>query len=121
MGIFKRVTTSKHEPTITDKAEILAFKARLKYGEDIRGKYTEARRLLHESLDLEDQVKEKLEEIFKFKKRTTFDDWTSFRISFDIKCNESPIGRCLYISYYGDLSPEKNDSTYCICCKEKLF
>lgn len=120
MNIFKRFI-SERAPTTEERAEALAFKNKLKYGEDVNSMYQDARLSIHDGIKQQKHVKEKLEEIFKFKKRTTRDNWTSFRISTYNKCQESPIGDCLYISYYGDLSPEKDDPIYCMCCKKKLF
>jgi len=120
MSLFKRFT-SNPEPTKQDLAEALAFKNKLKYGEDISGRYKDARKKASEAYEEQDRVKDKLEEIYNFKKRRTMDNWTSFRISAFNECDKSPVGQCLYISYYGDKSPEKDDPIYCLCCENKLF
>ena len=121
MGLFKQFTS---EPELTEQelADALAFKMKLKYGEDINGRYKAAREKAHEAYKEQERIKDKLAEIYDFKKRSIMDNWTSFRIAtFRDECDESPIGHCLYISYYGDESPEKDDPIYCLCCKDKLF
>ncbi len=120
MGLFKRFT-SEPEPTKQDLADALSFKNKLKYGDDINARYKDAREKAHEAYKEQDRVKDKLAEIYNFEKRNKTENWTSFRISTFQECDKSPIGHCLYISYYGDKNPEKDDSTYCLCCKEKLY
>ena len=120
MNIFKRFKSNSPMKTKTAE-EVLTFKNKLKYGEDILGMYKESRKLIHQGIDQENYVKEKLEEIFKYEKRKIYDNWTSFRISTFDECKKSPIKQCLYISYYGNLNPEKNDPIYCMCCEKKLF
>ena len=120
MNLFKRFV-SEPEPTEQDLADALAFKMKLKYGEDINGRYKDAREKAHEAYKEQERVKDKLEEIYNFKKRRIMDNWTSFRIATFNDCDKSPIGHCLYISYYGDHGPEKDDPIYCLCCKDKLF
>jgi len=120
MNLFKRFTS---EPVLTeqDLADALAFKNKLKYGEDISARYKAACDRSTEAYREKELVCEKLAEIYKFKKRKIYNNWTSFNISIFKECSESPIGQCLYISYYGDESPEKDDPTYCVCCEKKLF
>lgn len=120
MSIFKRFV-SEPEPTEKEKAEALAFKNKLKYGTDINARYKDACDKSMEAYHEKELVKDKLAEIYKFKKRKTYQNWTSFNISMFKDCDKSPIGQCLYISYYGDESPEKDDKTYCICCMSDLF
>lgn len=120
MSIFKRFT-SDPEPTEQEKADALAFKNKLKYGEDVAAMYKAACEKSTEAYNEKELVSKKLEKIFNFKKRKTYDNWTSFNISMFKECKKSPIGKCLYISYYGDKSPEKDDPTTCICCKKNLF
>lgn len=118
MSIFKRFIG---EPSKQDLADALSFKNKLKYGDDINARYKDACERSLEAYREQGRVKDKLEEIFKFEKRTTYQNWTSFRISTYETCAESPILQCLYISYYGSKSPEKDDPVYCICCKKKLY
>jgi hypothetical protein len=120
MNLFKRFV-SDPEPTEQDLADALAFKNKLKYGEDINARYKDACAKSTAAYKEKDAVKDNLAEIFKFKKRKTYENWTSFNISLFAGCTKSPIEHCLYISYYGDQSPEKDDPTYCICCEKKLF
>jgi len=120
MSIFKRFV-SEPEPTKKEKADALAFKNKLKYGEDYDAMYKAACDKSHEAHKEKEFVAKKLEKIYKFKKRKTYDNWTSFNISMFKECSKSPIGYCLYISYFGDKSPEKDDPTYCIVCEKKLW
>lgn len=120
MNLFKRFV-SEPELTKQDLADALAFKNKLKYGEDINARYENACEKSSEAYNEKELIKDKLAEIYKFKKRTTNNNWTSFNISMFKHCSKSPINRCLYISYYGDSSPEKDDSTYCVCCEGKVF
>ena len=120
MSMFKRFV-SDPEPTEQDLADALAFKNKLKYGEDINAMYKAACDKSHEAYKEKEFVLKKLEGIYKFRKRKTYNNWTSFNISIFKECSKSPIGQCLYISYYGDKSPEKDNPTYCICCGKDLF
>lgn len=120
MNLFKRFT-SEPEPTKKDLADALAFKNKLKYGEDINARYKDACAKSTEAYKEKELVKEKLAEIYKFKKRTTYENWTSFNIAMFKDCSKSPIGTCLYISYYGKNSPEKGNPTYCVCCEGKVY
>jgi len=120
MNIFKRFT-SEREPTDAEKADALAFKNKLKYGEDIKGRWDAACQKSSEAYTEKELVAKKLEEMFNFKKRKTYDNWTSFNVSIFNKCPKSPIKQCLYISYYGDKNPQKDDPTICICCDKELF
>ena len=120
MGMFKRFI-SEPEPTEEELAGALAFKNKLKYGEDINSRYKDACDKSMEAYNEKELVKDKLGEIYKFKKRETYQNWTSFNISMFKECAKSPIGHCLYISYFGDENPEKEDPTYCVCCENKLF
>jgi len=116
MGLFKRFIQNNG-----DKAGALSFKNKLKYGSDIRAEYKAATDKSMEAYHEKEKITRKLEEIYDFQKRTTTDNWSSFNIAILRDCNKSPIGFCLYISYYGSKSPEKDDPKYCLCCKEKLF
>jgi len=120
MNLFKRFTS---EPELSKKelADALAFKNILKYGDDVNAMYEAACDKSHEAYEEKKLVSKKLEKIYKFKKRKLYNNWTSFNISLFKECSKSPIGHCLYVSYYGDKSPEKDDPTYCVACKKKMF
>lgn len=120
MNLFKRFI-SEPAPTEQELAEALAFKNKLKYGEDIAAKYNESRRLYDAHTILEKEVRDKLKEIFKYKDRKITHNWTSFNISNYKDCHKSPIKRCIYISYFGDNSPEKEDKQFCICCDKDIY
>lgn len=115
MGLFKRFNQNN------DKADALSFKNKLKYGSDIRAEYKAACEKSMEAYREKEAITQKLEEIYGFQKRTTDEDWSSFNISLFSECKVSPIGHCLYISYFGAKSTKKNDPKTCICCKETLF
>jgi len=116
MGLFKRFINNEG-----DKEAALAFKNKLKYGSDIRAQYNDACERSQAAWKDRQDVKDKLAEIYKFKERKTYQDWSSFNISTSKDCKQSPIGKCLYISYYGDESKRKDDKMYCLCCKEALY
>jgi len=120
MSIFKRFA-SEPEPTKQELADALAFKNILKYGDNVNAKYKESRKLYQESRDLEADVQRVLEKAFRYETRDVMDNWTSFKIATYKDCTKSPIGQCLYISYFGNENPQRDDKPCCLCCDEELY
>jgi len=111
MGLFKRFVSR----------DALVFKNKLKYGEDFLDAYTDACERARLAYQDKENISKRLEEIYNFKKNTTYQDWSSFNISSFKECKLSPVGHCLYISYFGEKSTKKNDPITCLCCKKNVF
>jgi len=122
MGLFKRWTDK--EPKAS-KAQLVAFKARLKYGEDAQVMYDTYREHYKQYREGLDQTNELLIKILKPKLSDKMHCWTTLEVEDyishnDKPCEESPVSKHVYLYHYGDKNPNRDDPRECMCCGKLL-
>ena len=122
MGLFKHFTDAKPKAS---KAELKAFKDKLKYGADPTQMYETAQEHFREYIRIEKELKELLQRILKSPNCKITGNWTEL----DIKdygddgddCKQSPIGKHVYMNVYGSEHPDRYEATNCLCCGKQVM
>lgn len=116
MSLFKRFTHKK------DKSDAIAFKYKLKYGTDPKALYESARQHYETSREEDKAVKELLAIILEAPVCDDYMKWSSVEIlDYGDDCEQSPIGKHVYMHTYGSHHPDYDKATHCLCCNKQLY
>lgn len=120
MGLFKKFTEKK-SPT---KEELNSFKWKLKCGDDPNEHWKAQEEHWEKYKFHKEAAMQLLVKIYDVKEVSKDKCYSSLEIwhwtAFSGPCNESPIGKHLYMHEFGDNNPKKGETPICLACKKEL-